>query len=469
MGTIRKAEQGTHATPGAVMPAGIANAYVFQVFNATSWSLILSTPMLLYLKNLGASATVLGINVALIPLFSALQIPAAAFVERVGYKTFVVRGWASRSVFILGLAATAMLPAALSPAIRIALALGLLACFAAVRGVSMCGYLPWITGLVPEPLRGTFISRDTMCMHLAVAGTMLLSSFWVGIFPSSRAFAVLFLFSYVAALLGVAFLRRIPDVPAGADPRSSGRPPWKEMILYPPFFRYALFTVVFNVFVSALGVIWVPYMRDSYGASGSLILGLSAYASVIAAAASLVVGPVTDRVGSRPLLAVASGLVVTGQSLWMAMAAGALPHRALLLFGITTFGATGFAVISVANMRLLMGLVPVMGRSHFFAISSVATSLTMGLMPILWGLALDGAGRIMADGMPLARHWTWNRYSFIYAVVVTGLLGAQFLRHRLDEPRAMSTEEFMRILLVQSPARLVVRAFQPLRRFLPPS
>jgi hypothetical protein len=44
-------------------------------------------------------------------------------------------------------------------------------------------------------------------------------------------------------------------------------------------------------------------------------------------------------------------------------------------------------------------------------------------------------------------------------------LSAQFLRHRLDEPRMVSTDEFLRILLIESPIRLVSRVLSPLRRF----
>ncbi len=450
------------------MPRGVTNAYWFQAFNATSWSLILGTPMVLYLKSLGASGIVLGVSVSLIPLFSVLQIPAAQYAERTGYRTFVMRGWASRSIFILGIATAALLPAGLSPHNRIALILLMLACFAVVRGISMCGYLPWITGIVPESQRGAFLSRDTMCMYLAVTATMLFSSLWVGAFPSGRAFGVLFLCSYLAALASVFFLRRIPDMPGLQSRSGTVRPPWKAMLRYPPFARYVTFTVVFNVFVSALSVLWVPFMRDSCQVPGGLILGLSAYASVIGALAAWLAGAAADRVGSRPLLGFASGLVIIGQSLWMAMAAGAIPHRTDILFGVTLFGATGFAVIGVASTRLLMGLVPVMGRSHFFAISNVANSLTLGFLPIVWGLALDRVGGAIPDAVPVGSAWAWNRYSLIYAVVVAGLLGAQYFRRRLDEPLAMSTEEFMHTLFIKSSARLVARAMQPLRRFLPP-
>ena len=455
----------TPPSKAPAMPRGVTNAYLFQIFNASSWSFILGTPMLLFLKSMDAPAAILGAAVAMTPLFAALQIPAASFAERIGYKNFVVRGWASRSIFILGIAIVALLPDRVSTNLRIALTLLMMACFAAARGISVCGLMPWITQLIPETLRGAFIARDTMCMYLALTGTMLLSSWFVGAFPSIRSFGVLFSLSYLAAMVSVVFLRRIPDIPTAHSRANRTPPPWRQMLFFPPFFRFVLFNVVFNFFVSALGVIWVPFLKDGLRVSESLILCITAYSCIICAGVSLITGPVADRTGSRPLMAFANALIIASQLAWMLVAAGVLPCHARALFMIVTIGSVGYPILGLASTRLLMGLIPATGRSHFFAISSVAVSLTLGLMPIVWGFALDGLGRLIGKGFAFLPNWTWNRFSLFYALVLAGTLIAQFLRRRLDEPRAMSTEEFLRILLIQSPIRLISRVLSPLRNF----
>ncbi|MBN2300893.1 MAG: MFS transporter [Lentisphaerae bacterium] len=449
------------------MPRGVANAYWFQGFNSTSYGIILGMPMLLYLKSLGASGIVLGIMVALLPLTSVLQIPSASFAEKIGYKILLVRGWAFRSIFILGIAIIALMPDKLMPQYRIALVLLMLTCFAVVRNISMCGYWPLITGIIPEELRGKFLSRDTMCMYIAFTVTMLFSSFWIGVFSSKYAFGSIFLYSYLTALAAVVFLRRIPDI-QDTENRSNttqSHPPWMKMLRYPPFAKYIAFTVAFSASIAAMQVVWVPFMRDSYHASGSLILGISAFSNLIAAIVSRMTGTTADRFGSRPLLGCASGLIIIWQGLLMAMASGAIPHRTPILFGIILFGAAGFAVTGVASTRLIMGIVPVMGRSHFFAISSVANSLTLGVMPIVWGLILDSIGGTAADGVSVGSVWTWDRYSITYAASLACMLIAQYFRRRLDEPKAISTEKFMHILFIQSPTRLVLRVMHLLRRF----
>src|SRR6187402_1098089 len=85
-------------------PAGFNNAYLFAVFNALSFQLVLSSPMVLYARTLHASATVLGIITGMMPLLVIFQIPAASYVSRVGYKRFVYAGWGTRVLHIFALA-----------------------------------------------------------------------------------------------------------------------------------------------------------------------------------------------------------------------------------------------------------------------------------------------------------------------------------------------------------------------------
>src|SRR5947208_16826253 len=85
-------------------PAGLHNAFLFSGFNALSYPLVLSSPMVLYARTLGASATVLGIIAGMMPLLVIFQIPAASYIARVGFKRFVYAGWGTRVLFIFVMA-----------------------------------------------------------------------------------------------------------------------------------------------------------------------------------------------------------------------------------------------------------------------------------------------------------------------------------------------------------------------------
>jgi hypothetical protein len=73
-------------TERAAFPPGLHHAHLFSVFNAVSYQIVLSSPMVLYAKTLGASATVLGIIAGMMPLLVIFQIPAASYIPRVGFK-----------------------------------------------------------------------------------------------------------------------------------------------------------------------------------------------------------------------------------------------------------------------------------------------------------------------------------------------------------------------------------------------
>src|SRR5947208_16613780 len=85
-------------------PPGLHHAFLFSGFNALSYPLVLSSPMVLYAKTLGASATVLGIIAGMMPLLVIFQIPAASYIARVGFKRFVYAGWGTRVLFIFVMA-----------------------------------------------------------------------------------------------------------------------------------------------------------------------------------------------------------------------------------------------------------------------------------------------------------------------------------------------------------------------------
>src|SRR5882762_5226658 len=130
---------------GTSFPKGLHNAFLFSGFNALSFQIVLSSPMVLYAKSLGASATVLGIIAGMMPLLVIFQIPAASHVNRIGYKRFVLGGWSTRVIFIFAVVLVPLAGSFLDAKNQLALVLVLLFCFNLSRGISSCAWLPWIT------------------------------------------------------------------------------------------------------------------------------------------------------------------------------------------------------------------------------------------------------------------------------------------------------------------------------------
>lgn len=445
--------QNPAGSPPAQMPAGLGNAYAFQVFNTLSFQIVLSVPMFLFFKQLGASATILGIVAALPNLLNILQIPAARFVEVVGYRKFVLRGWTTRSYLILGMAITAFLPTRIDAESRIALMLLLLFIYNASRGISVCGFLPWMTKLVPESIRGRYISRDQMSSSLASVVSLIINAYLLGGSTALWAYGGLFVFSFVTAMVSIYFLRKIPDAPVEEASYVTGKVPWKELMFYPPFMKFMVLNVITNCAFAGSNVFWIPMFSDQFHFTGSKTLYISSIAAVVSAYCLFALGRIIDRVGSRPVISMGLVFFMIHFGGWASTSAGVVPINWYTLFVIQIFSGLAGSFYNLANSRMLMGTVPAMGRSHFFALYSVITSLILSLMSIVWGLILDS----MSNWHYTMFGWEWNKYSFFYSVLIIAMIIGQYFLHRLDEARAMPTDEFMKELLINTPSRALSR------------
>src|SRR5437899_11058452 len=184
-------------TETASFPVRLHNAFLFSFFNALSYQIVLSSPMVLYAKSLGASATVLGLIAGMMPLLVVFQIPAASYIPRLGFKRFVYAGWGTRVMFIFAMALVPLAGGFLDAKNRLALMMMLLFCFNLSRGISSCAWLPWITMLVPPTLRGNYLARDASVQNSASFVTFLTAAACLAGEPRPWQFAILFAFSAI--------------------------------------------------------------------------------------------------------------------------------------------------------------------------------------------------------------------------------------------------------------------------------
>ena len=440
------------------MPPDIHNVYIYEAFNTASWSVVLGTPMLLFFQHLNATATILAVAGCQAPVLSILQIPAAYYVERIGYRRFVVSGWTLRSFMVVGMAIVAFLPDRVDAATRMILMLGLALIYNAMRGVSSAGFLPWFTHIVPASRHGEFLAKDQFAGALAaiaclfICGALLQRTAWYS-------FGVVFAISAACAFCSLAYLRRIPDVPVEKISPNPNPLPWKDMFFYPPFFKYVCYNMVVNMALGASNIFWVRFFRVSLEVSNSTVLYVAAATTAVLAFNLVIVGRLLDRTGNKPALTL-SGLVLICHFLgWALVAAGILPAN-LLVFTIQTLtsGLAG-ALWNLANVRMVMGIVPEMGRPHFLALYSVAGSLTVGLIPLAWGPVMDALAHWHCPwGM-----WDWNCFSLFYCALAATMAVGLLLLRDVAEPLTMTWDVFMTELLVKTPSRAISRLIVRLR------
>jgi MFS family permease len=442
------------ATESTQFPPGLHNAFLFAIFNALSFQIVLGSPMILYAKSLDASATVLGIITGMMPLLVIFQIPAANYIDRIGYRRFVFAGWGVRVMIIFLMALVPMTAAFLDTTSRLALMLLLLFGFNLSRGISSSAWLPWITSLVPEPVRGKYLARDAAWVNLGSFLTMGLSAFCLWGSPASWQFSLNFGFSALTGAISLSFLKRIPDVEIPEHTRTSRAPvPFLAMARYAPF-RKLLWTVLaWAVAYGGMTTFTVAFLKvETPWVDGEILLvGATAFLGGLCSLWFL--GSRLDRLGSRPVL-------LLGFFLWMFIALGwglvagrvAAPRIGFILLLQVMMGLLA-ALTHMANTRLAMALIPAMGRSHFFAIYSVVLNVTLGLAPIIWGLMIDALSPVSVVWLGLE----WNRYSIFFVAVAAAFLAALILARRLDEPAAARMDELLRDILIQSPQRFWLR------------
>jgi MFS family permease len=432
----------------------MGNAYLFAMFNALSFQIIINSPMVLYAKSLGATATVLGIIVGMMPLLVVFQIPAAHYVGRVGYRRFVYAGWGTRVLFIFAMALVPLTSAFLASPTQISLLLMLLFGFNLSRGISSAGWLPWITALVPGEVRGRYLSRDAAYISVASFAVFLLAAFWLGRDPQPWRFAALFTFSAIMGATSLVFLKRIPDVEVPAAGRVSNVPvPWMEMLRFPPFRKLLKTVVAWSFAYGGITAFTVAFLKVQIGMAEQTILLVNSLFFVGGLSSLWFLGSRLDHFGSKPVLTFAMFLWLLIVAGWGLVAGKAMPFS--LAFILLLHFAMGLfaALVNMANTRLVMAVVPVMGRDHFFALFSVLSNLVLGLSPVFWGLLIDAARTLQAPQLWLE----WNRYTVFFAGVVGALFVTLYYVRKLEEPEAASVEHLLRDILIQSPQRVFLR------------
>ena len=438
----------------ASFPPGMHHAYLFSVFNAFSFQIVLNSPMVLYAKTLGASATVLGIIAGMMPLLVIFQIPAASYIPRLGFKRFVYAGWGTRVMFIFAMALVPLTGIFLKPESRLALMLMLLFCFNLSRGISSCAWLPWITALVPAPLRGKYLARDAAVQNLASFITFLLAGACLAGNPRSWQFAILFAFSAIMGAVSLTFLKRIPDAEMTEEIRASkGRVPWLEMVRYPPFKKLLCALVGFSIAYGGLTAFVVAFLKTETGMSEGHILLVNSIAFLGGLSSLWLLGSRLDRLGSKPVLTFCFAAWVAVLGGWICLSGGVLPVKLVSVLVLQFLMGLLAAVIQMAITRLAMAIIPVMGRNHFFAIYSTIGNVTLGLAPIGWGLLIDAVGARSPVWLGLA----WNRYTIFFAAAALAYTVTLALAQRLHEPEAASMEDLLREILIQSPQRFWIR------------
>lgn len=404
--------------------------HLFQSTNAMSYQIALGSPLILFAREMGASAAAIGLISGFTPLLSTLQLPMAKRMERVGYRQTMLSGWTARVLSLLAVCALPFLASAIPHEAIVWLLLAAMFMFNFTRGLATGAWLPWVTALVPRSDRGGFLSRDRIFLNIAsvislgISGAILSGAHNPGDTTEMRGYALIFALSFSAGLVSLFFLSRIPNPPA--KPQTAGGAaglPWRVVWADQEFRFFTLFTMVWQVVVASSATFTVVFSREEASLSDGSLVWLSAGAAFAAMIGLQIVRPRIDRRGSKFFMRLALGWWAVHFLLWLLMALRVIEVRGELAAALILGNGLFAVVFDTAATRLLMNMAgDRTGTTQYFALQQVLINLAGGLAPIVWGVILDGLRGVAFD-----------RYAVFFAAQIIFVGAMALMQKRVKE------------------------------------
>ena len=356
---------------------------------------------------------------------------------------------------MFGLVFVPLLEGVINQQSQLALVLVLLFAFNVVRGIASCAWYPWIRGLIPENIRGRYLTYEGAFVNTGSLVAFLLVAAYFGQAPTSGQFSFLFGFSCLSGVCSIYFILRVPAIaPPSEEVGKKQEAPWAEIFGNRPFRKLLWVELFMAIALGGLAAFTVKYLKAEAGMQDNHIM-LASSAKFIGALGTLwFLKSRLDRMGSRPVIffGLAIGLVCV--AVFGMISGGVVSLNFFVVTGL--YFSFGFVLASVtmSMTRLAMATVPRLGSSHYFAVFAVVGGVAMGMSPTLWGLMIDIFSGWESDWLSIE----WNEYTIYFTGVAGVLLLTALATMRLEESRAARLNEFLIDLIRHSPLRYWMRS-----------
>lgn len=432
------------------LPEYARHLWGFGFMNAVCFTIALGSPMVLCARYLNARESLIGFLLALTPLFTALQLPAARFADRWGYRNLMMAGWRARAFMVLLMVPLPLLVKVLPASLLLFLLTALLVAFNAIRGFASGSWNPWIKQLIAPSQLGRYFSIESIVANIAGLLTLLLCGFILGHNPAGWHYALLLAISGTAGVVSVMPLRRCPpgETPNVDGPQESLRAVARRVWANKEYRRLVRFAMVNSVALGAVGGFNVLFLREIVGFSEGRVVLLTTAGFVGSMAGAFMLSRYLDYTGSRPVMRIAGfGHIAFFGFLTVFAAVGPTANLTLLIPVILLGGVIGNAS-GVATGRLILNTCPREDLTVAMALSQVGQALSAGIATVAWGFMLEWLRA--PEWFTHTSRWPF----FIYFAWVLLLVAAsQFLLNHVREASSIPTNRFIKTLLIEWPQR----------------
>lgn len=371
----------------------------FAFYHALNWQVVIGTPTVLFMQQLGANSFQVGLVFAWTFLLTPVQVIATALLPHLGFKKLTLFGWNARAWFLLMPLGLALLAPAqpsdwMIPGMVIAMF-----CYAVYRAIGAAAITPWLYQVVPENIRGRYWATDQLLSAVAGLGILVLCAVIFVVLPPYSAFQVQYLIAILGALAACRALKLLPDAPRpkliGLEKILSETP---RLLTQPGLYRtYLCQSIPVFIAVTPLAPFTVFYLKSAHGTPAAVIMlyAMLTYLGVIVA--NIIMRSRLDRLGAKPFFLLSYSSYSLSALGWLAFLRFGAPLSLLVPALFFVQGIAGGCWTS-ANLNYLARIVPAENRALPVTLHSATITFLGGTAPVIWGLFLkDDTGRAIRE------------------------------------------------------------------------
>jgi len=370
---------------------------VFGFFNAFTWQVVISTPMVLFLQWLGASPFQVGLAYSFVFSLMALQMVSTVLLPRFGFRRVMLAGWGTRTLFV----ALPILIAWLAPVQgggggwRVQAMVVCVFCFCLLRAVGQAAFAPWIMVLLTPEKCGRYFAAD---QYVSAAGgvlTLVVCTLLFWMLPVREALMSAYGFALVGSVAAVWFLRGMPDGarPAAASVAGVLRGMWRHLS-EPSLYRgYVVLSVLFAAMMTPVPPFSAYYLKavPHWSEGQIMVLEICRYGGAIIVAGLMQTR--LDRHGAR-LYLVASALAHGAVAIYWGWALWRGEVNLVALCGVYLLLGGAMAACVAGNLNFLAKITLPAERTLMVTLHAGAIALGGGLSTLGWGYILKRGGAV---------------------------------------------------------------------------
>lgn len=410
----------------------------FGFFNALTWQIAISTPLVLFAERLGATSFQVGLVFSFVSVLTPVQLVATALLPHYGFKRVSLGGWGARSLFLAIPIWLAFLAPATPRPWMVSTLIWSVFFFCLFRSIGVSSMTTWFMGIVPPGLRGRYFANDQYFSAIAGVGALLACAALFALLPIYLALLVQYTLALVGSTISYFELRRLPDIPrpSAISLGSVWRDTPRHMFTPSPFRRYLWLAVAYTVITTPIPPFAAYYLKVGPHLTPGRIMQFEVlrYCGVILGAWLL--RRRIDTTGGRPFFLVSLGFTALAAVCWWLYLRHVVDGMGAMA-GIYLLVGLGAVCWTVANLNYLPKISPPEERALFVSIHGAATAFIGGCAPILWGFVLKSTG---PDGAPGIDGGLFQWF-FVSVFVSAGLLSV--IAARLHEDTTTSVEPIM--------------------------